>query len=291
MKQVGSIMQVRAEEKGLHFRMDYEALAAATYLGDEARVRQILLNLIGNAIKFTEAGQVALEVVRNDGEIHFRVTDTGIGIPTAHLEKIFNKFEQADNSTTRKYGGSGLGLAISQTLARLMGGRIEVTSEMNQGSVFTLIVPDHTETQASSAPVSVAVPAEISDRPLAGKRVLIAEDFENNLMVMQYFMESLGASFDVARNGREALTLYREQPYDIVLMDVQMPEMDGIKATKEIRAYEVETSRSPAIIIAMTAHALAGDASRCLEAGMDDYLSKPLVEGDIRTKIQHLLAA
>lgn len=296
MKQVDAIMGVRAADRGILYGSNLQRLAKEEYLGDESRIRQILINLIGNAIKFTEEGTVSVEIFINDGELYFRVSDSGIGIAPENLTRIFQKFEQVDGSMTRRYGGTGLGLAISQQLAVLMGGRITVESTPGQGSCFTLILPDHSPIDSDDEDSRAQAVLDDSGgeaslaRSIAGaKRILIAEDFESNLLVIRFFMESLGIAYDTAHNGEEAVALYKKHQHPFVLMDVQMPGMNGLDATRAIREYEEERKLPPSVIIAMTAHALVADTARCRAAGMNDYLAKPLVESDIRDKISFYL--
>lgn len=296
MKQVDAIMGVRAADRGILYGSNLQRLAKEEYLGDESRIRQILINLIGNAIKFTEEGTVSVEIFINDGELYFRVSDSGIGIAPENLTRIFQKFEQVDGSMTRRYGGTGLGLAISQQLAVLMGGRITVESTPGQGSCFTLILPDHSPIDSDDEDSRAQAVLDDSGgeaslaRSIAGaKRILIAEDFESNLLVIRFFMESLGIAYDTAHNGEEAVALYKKHQHPFVLMDVQMPGMNGLDATRAIREYEEERKLPPSVIIAMTAHALVADTARCRAAGMNDYLAKPLVESDIRNKISFYL--
>jgi CheY-like chemotaxis protein len=254
-------------------------------LGDPTRLRQVLINLLGNAIKFTESGRVAAHVeieTPDNGRdstvvLRFSVSDTGIGIPKHKLASIFHAFQQADGSTTRRFGGTGLGLSISTRLVSLMGGTMEVESTPGRGSTFRFtcrfgIVRDSTE----------RVPPSMGDSPgtapRAGKSslsILVAEDNRINQRLVQRLLERSGHTVELAENGEQALALHRQGSFDVVLMDVQMPVMDGLEATREIRKAEAsDGSYTP--IIAMTAFAMEGDKERCIEAGMDGYVSKPL---------------
>ena len=271
-------------------------------VGDAMRTRQILANLLSNAIKFTEEGRVtAILSSRRFGgdnggsgrrvELTFAVRDTGIGIPEGELGQLFEAFHQVDGSLTRRQGGTGLGLAISRHLAQLLGGDLEVESRIGKGSAFTLTFPADTfpgeKSEASStATVTPGLPglpdflgtaarADVeSDPGLSTLRVLLAEDNLVNQKVTLKMLESLGYRAEVVSNGREVLAAVRGEDYDIILMDIQMPEMDGLEATRHLRE-TLPADRQPRII-AMTAHAMTGDRERCLEAGMNAYISKPV---------------
>ena len=275
---------VRARQKGLELVSDVAADVPRKLMGDPGRLKQILTNLIGNAIKFTERGRVALTVRENvhreeSAMLHFLVEDTGIGIsPSAHAA-IFEPFTQADGSTTRRFGGTGLGLAISTTLVRMMGGRIWVESEPGAGSTFHFTAPFSTVSplsRGSAAPLEIdAPPAIAAGQPTRRARILVAEDNIVNQRVAVGLLTRRGHDVTVASDGVEALAALADAAFDIVLMDVQMPNLGGFEATKMIRAREQGTS-SHVRIVAMTAHAMSGDRERCLDAGMDGYLSKPI---------------
>jgi CheY-like chemotaxis protein len=248
-------------------------------MGDITRLRQILVNLLSNAVKFTDVGKVSITVTSQpkDGgnEIRFRVGDTGIGIPPERMGRLFQSFSQVDMSTTRKYGGTGLGLAISKRLVEMMGGKIWAESEVGKGSVF------HFNILAESAPAGKIVRRPVSQHlsdqhagpPAATLRLLLAEDNVVNQKVTLRMLKKIGYRADVAANGLEVLRALERQSYDIILMDVQMPEMDGLEACRAIRQMPLELQPK---IIAITAYALEGDREKCLEAGMDDYVSKPV---------------
>jgi signal transduction histidine kinase/ligand-binding sensor domain-containing protein/CheY-like chemotaxis protein len=276
-------VEVQALEKGLALNFLVAAGVPDTLSGDPGRLRQIIINLIGNAIKFTEEGTVALEVSEERGKegfaLHFSVRDSGIGIPVAKQAAIFEAFAQADGSTTRRYGGTGLGLAICSQLVDLMHGKIWVESEPGRGSVFhfTARLRVLESEPGASGYVEYASIAE-SERPL---RILLAEDNIVNQRVATRMLEKMGHFVLLAGNGREALDAARREHFDLVLMDCQMPEMDGFEATSAIRQFEaqlrqVEEDRRPVPVIALTAHAMIGDRDRCLSAGMNDYIVKPI---------------
>jgi two-component system sensor histidine kinase/response regulator len=249
-------------------------------LADPTRLRQILLNLLSNAIKFTERGEVVARLIRREASaenahaLRFEVQDAGIGIPPEKQQQIFEPFRQADGSTTRKYGGTGLGLAISKKLVELMGGRMGVVSQVGEGSTFWFEV----SLPACDAPAHVRLEHQLraaEQTPLTGLRVLVAEDNFVNQKVIRRTLEKWGVEVQIANNGREALEWLSREPFHLVLMDCQMPEMDGYEATRRIRAYEQPRGLHMPVI-ALTANALSGDREKCLECGMDDYLTKPV---------------
>jgi CheY-like chemotaxis protein len=274
----------RAREKGLMLVCDIQPEVPHRLVGDPARLRQILTNLIGNAIKFTERGEVAVTVslesqLTENIRLHFVVRDTGVGIPLDKQRAIFEPFSQADGSTTRKYGGTGLGLTISSRIVQAMAGKIWLDSEPARGSSFHFTsmfrpAPEVSERQAiADAEPLGSIPAGI--RKARSTRILLAEDSPVNQQVARRILEKYGHSVVIANNGRQALDAAMTQEFDIILMDVQMPEMDGLEATAALRELE-EQSGKHVPVIAMTAHAMTGDRERCLAAGMDDYLSKPI---------------
>ncbi|CAN7584369.1 ATP-binding protein [Pseudoduganella sp. LjRoot289] len=299
------VMALRARQKGLELRCDLPASLPRNMKGDPGRLRQVLINLIGNAVKFTSRGgiTVALAPGREDDErcdIVFTVSDTGIGIPQEKQKLIFEAFAQVDGSTTREYGGTGLGLTICRRLVILMQGRIGVRSEPGEGSSFSFTVPLRHTGLAPATPLSA--PQMPADRQLLeeggegrsgfrhgilheGKqgaearpgslRVLLAEDNPVNQRLALRLLEKLGHRVTVAGNGLTALEYATQGSYDLVLMDVQMPDLDGLAVTRHIRQWE-QAAGSHTPVVAMTARAMAGDRERCLEAGMDDYLSKPV---------------
>jgi len=275
-------LSVRAREKGIALGSAIAPGVPPRLLGDPVRLKQILTNVVGNAVKFTEEGSVSLDVsiARQDDRpmLHLRVVDTGIGIPPEKLRAIFEPFRQVDGSMTRRFGGTGLGLAIASTLAELMGGGITVDSVPGRGSAFDIALP------AIAAPAGMETESAVSAgiaaaarRAAPGRRarILVAEDNIVNQRVAAALLTKRGHSVTVVNNGREAIDALGREQFDLVLMDVQMPEMDGFEATAAIRALERDTGRRIRIV-AMTAHAMTGDRERCLAAGMDDYLSKPI---------------
>ena len=288
------LLAPRFKEKAIRLDCQVPAESDGLYLGDSGRIRQILLNLLGNAIKFTERGSVVLDLAtREAGEdilLRVSVTDTGIGIPLQAQDRLFSMFSQADPSMTRRYGGSGLGLVICKRLVELMGGEIGFQSQEGVGSTFWFELP--LRRQAASAqpaqeePGSGTAEGRRSPRPASGRarRILVAEDNPVNQEVAQGLLVGLGHQVDVASDGQEALDLVATGAYDLVFMDMQMPRLDGLAATRRIRALEGPGRQVP--IIAMTANAMESDHQRCLEAGMDDYLSKPFNQRRLKAVLE-----
>jgi PAS domain S-box-containing protein len=260
-----------AGRKGLACEVEPAADLPEWVVGDAHRLQSILINLLANAVKFTDHGEVRLRVARREGIIEFKVMDTGIGLSQEQIGRLFQPFEQADGSTTRRHGGTGLGLAISRNLALAMGGDITVESSPGWGSVFTLRLPLPPATPAPGEPPR---PAPVAERLLEGIRVLAAEDVEINRLVLEELLAPQGCRVDFAENGQAALERLEqvgEDAFDVVLMDVQMPVMDGYEATRRIR------QRAPGLpVIGLTAHALEVERDRCLAAGMVEHITKPI---------------
>ncbi|MBN8874492.1 MAG: PAS-domain containing protein [Rhodospirillales bacterium] len=271
---VRALLQPRAVEKGLALALRLDAGRAWLVRGDPLRLRQVLLNLLGNAVKFTETGQVTLEVARVDGDmVRLAVTDTGIGMSEATQRRLFQKFTQADSSISRRFGGSGLGLAICRELLTLMGGSISVESREGEGSRFTVLLP----LPQADAPAPVPPLAEAATPPpvaLRRCRLLVVDDNAINRRLASVLLESAGHDVTAVTDGREAVEAAKAGGYDAILMDVQMPVMDGLQAARLIRALPPPFGRVP--IVAVTAHALPDMAALCREAGMDAHVSKPL---------------
>lgn len=294
---VVSLMRVRSTAKGLPLRLEYEGPIPATIETDVTRLRQILINLLGNAIKFTEIGDVCIRLrcsTTSEGRpmLECRIIDTGIGMTAETRARLFQPFSQADVSTTRHYGGTGLGLAISQRLARMLGGEIRVESEPGQGSAFILLIDP-----GSLADVPMRVPssealADSPPQPAARKaaaislpyRILLAEDGPDNQRLIAFHLRKAGAAVTVVDNGEtaveQALAAQRNgTPFHVILMDMQMPVLDGYGATRQLRAANYSQP-----IIALTAHAMTGDLEKCLAAGCDDYATKP-IERDLLLQV------
>ena len=279
------VVDVRVRAKALSLRQVVAPDVPVRLMGDPNRLRQILINLLGNSIKFTEKGGLEVRVVcdpddRRPGRLRFGVSDTGIGIPRDKLGAIFESFSQADSSTTRKYGGTGLGLAISKQLVELMDGRIWVESEVGVGSVFCFTAGFQVLEGAAAPPPAEKTAAVRSLEELeslcAGLRILLADDSEDNRYLIFSYLKEAQVTIDVAENGEIAVRMFREAHYDIVLMDVEMPVMDGYQATGEIRRFEADTQTQPAPVLALTAHAFAEMAVRGREAGFTALLTKPI---------------
>jgi PAS domain S-box-containing protein len=298
-------LALRAEQKGLELTCHVAPNVPSHCLGDVTRLRQILVNLVGNAIKFTESGEIAVLVEQEsqtgtDVHLHFQVRDTGIGVSPEKQELIFEAFAQADGSTTRKYGGTGLGLAITSRLVELMGGRVWVespspTSEnaTNPGCVFHFTLRLGVASAAPGEQSTKRIKENVKRvRAQAGDgcewRILLAEDHPINQHLVVSLLTKRGHVVKVATNGRQAVDMFARERFDVVLMDVQMPMMNGFEATGEIRALEATLNhRTP--IIAMTAYAMKGDRERCLAAGMDAYLSKPINADELLSTLQHVI--
>jgi PAS domain S-box-containing protein len=284
--EICDVFSVRSGEKGLRFELARAEQVPRWIVADPGRLRQVLLNLLGNAHKFTAQGGISLEVsvdVADAGrrELAFVVTDSGIGISEADQAKLFTRFTQVDASATRKYQGTGLGLAISRQLAQLMGGDVTLASRVGEGSRFTVRLP----LVEAAAPAPVRVAAEQAAPSSA--RVLLAEDNEVNQLVARRMLKSLGyTQVQVASDGLEAVEAGRTGAFDLVLMDCQMPGMDGLQATRELRRLGIDVP-----ILALTASATSGDRDRCLEAGMDDYLTKPIELPVLGDKLRRWLAS
>jgi CheY-like chemotaxis protein len=261
-----------AHSKGLAFSLDIGP-AHGRYLGDPVRLRQILSNLISNALKFTEAGEISVTARYADGVLSIAVADTGIGIAPDNRDKLFTKFDQLDSSTTRKFGGTGLGLAICHELALLMGGAIGVESELGAGSCFTLELPLPRVGDGRAEP---AAEAAVEDLQGVGLRVLAAEDNAVNQLVLRTLLQQMGVDVVVVENGQLAVEAWETGVWDVILMDVQMPVMDGVAATALIRRKEAASGRPRTRIIALSANAMAHQVSEYEAAGMDAHVAKPI---------------
>ena len=277
---VFTLLTVKATEKGITLKVDIQPKASGCFIGDSLRIRQILLNLTGNAIKFTAQGDVKINILRTSSGVRFEVTDTGIGIPAKSLDRLFASFTQVDASTTRRFGGTGLGLAISKSLAEGMGGIIGVTSQEDIGSCFWFELPmaavekPQYTAENSAGTLASQTAAERSSLESHEKfRLLLIEDNKINQKLALALLARLGYETDLAENGVEAVKSATEVQYSLILMDVQMPEMDGLEATRQIRALATINSSVP--IVALTANAMESDREACLSAGMNDFLSKP----------------
>jgi signal transduction histidine kinase len=292
---VVKLLSPQAQAKGLDLTCDIDHGLGPALVGDPTRIRQILLNLLNNAVKFTEKGKVCLEVRRlsethQEVQLRFAVTDTGIGLSEDDQKTLFQSFSQADTSTTRRFGGTGLGLAICRKLVEMMGGSIHVVSSPGKGSTFSFTIklgksrglcPPASQTSvpgsaSASMPQSSGDGAESPAIAPNDPRILLAEDNPINQIVAVKQLEKLGYTVEIANNGLDAIQAHRQRNYPIIFMDCQMPEMDGYEATKKIRQMESEQHLKPVWIVAMTANAMEGDLELCLATGMDDYIAKPV---------------
>ncbi len=283
VEDIDHILSVQAHEKGVKLDCIVYPDVPSMFRGDPGRIRQILLNLAGNAIKFTQEGKVAVHVslrgITDDGRkmVYFAVKDTGIGIPAYQLEALFKPFIQADGSVCRQYGGTGLGLTISKQLAEMMGGQIKVESEKDKGSTFWFILPlEEAKDTGERGTGETFTPPVLSEEQKRKTRILLVEDNAINRKLVIRILEKEGYRVDAAANGLEAIQALDTVNYDLVLMDVQMPEMDGFEATRMIRSPHSMVLNPKVRIIALTAHAIKGDRERCLAVGMNDFVTKPI---------------
>jgi len=300
IRRIKDVVFHRMEEKRQTFAVDIDPAIPETLAADDQRLAQVIINLLSNSCKFTpEGGDISLaaHLEECDGiaaTIRFDVTDNGIGIAPEQQQRIFNSFEQAEGNTTRKYGGTGLGLSISKNIVEMMGGRIWLESELGKGSVFSFVI---TVGCLIEQPNTVAPSTADSEEDLllstnlSGRHILLAEDVEINREILITLLEPTNAQIDCAENGREAVEMFRENPekYDLILMDVQMPEMDGYDATRLIRA--MDTPAAAAVpVIATTANVFKEDIKKCIDAGMNDHVGKPLdINEVLRVLKKHLL--
>lgn len=297
--EVVSVTLKRAQIKGLAVKVVLSSELPSRIKGDPIRLRQILINLLDNAVKFTERGEVGLRVDPDseNGELLFRIWDTGIGMEEKVLEKLFKPFTQADESTTRKYGGTGLGLVICKDLVEAMGGTLRVESHLGRGSRFWFSLPlEHADDTSESPQVlegerSGSVAAEDRSESSSDRQghVLLVEDNQVNQLVASSMLAALGATCEIASNGLEALERLGQGNYDLIFMDVEMPLMDGHAATREVRLRERQRGSRRIPVIAMTANAMAEDRERCIASGMDDYLAKPYEMGALAAVIRRWL--
>ncbi len=272
VSRIAELHRAAAESKGLIFGWTVDPAAAGHYRGDSVRLTQVLSNLLSNAVKFTETGSVTLSVTPGADGLHFAVTDTGIGFDDEIRARLFRRFEQADASIRRRFGGTGLGLAISRSLVELMGGRIDVASAPGSGSTFEFVLPLH----RAQAEVIEQDDEDDDGFSLEGRRILLAEDHPTNQKVIQLILDTFGVKLDIVENGALAMQRLQTQAYDVVLMDMQMPEMDGLSATEALRALERETGRPRTPVIMLTANALDEHVRASHAAGADEHLSKPI---------------
>ncbi|MDY0131943.1 MAG: response regulator [Desulforegulaceae bacterium] len=297
IENIKETLMASIKEKSLYFEIDIDTAIPEIIISDELRLQQILFNIIGNAVKFTQKGGIVvlvrLSAKGKNKNINFKISDTGIGISEENIEKIFESFSQADNSISRKFGGTGLGLTITRELINLSGGFLKVESLEGKGSEFSFQLPFIEFNKNYSRQMNTKINTKVLKKDGLSFirhwkkqnnnkiRVLIAEDNEVNLELAIRFLEKIDPEIKVAQNGAEAFELVQKNQFDIILMDVQMPVINGVEATRLIRDFERENSIRAVPIIAITAHGMAEDKSRCLEAGMSDYISKPFNAKDL----------
>lgn len=292
LSDLDAMFRLQASDKGIELTCENRAPRWLT--GDPSRIRQILLNLVGNAIKFTESGQVSVDASyrrrgARPGHLVMTVSDTGVGIAPAATERVFQPFRQADSSTTRRFGGTGLGLSIVRRLIELMDGTIRVESRLGVGTTFTVTLPMAVAGErANDARPASRRPAMLPDLSGGGHRILLVEDNETNRFLMTRLLDKLGLAADCACNGREAIEAWERGPYDLILMDVEMPILDGLEATREIRRREAGCDRRVPIL-ALTAEASPEGARDALDAGMDQFLTKPISIDLLSTAIARVL--
>ncbi len=292
VQDVVTLYSLKSEQQGVLLVQKTDESLPESLMGDPTRIRQVVVNLVSNALKFTEQGEVkiSIAIVKSDMDtvdIKISVSDTGIGIPESAQKTLFNAFTQADGSTTRKYGGTGLGLAIVSQLVEMMGGVLGVDSVEGEGSQFWFTVSFQ---RSNEKPESKTLPLLNVEAAQLNAKILLVEDNPINQMVAQKMLEKLGLKAEQANNGVEALKLLTEQAFDLVLMDCQMPEMDGFDATREIRKRDIKSINQQALpVVAMTANVMAGDRERCLDVGMDDYIGKPVQRDQLESVLRKWL--
>jgi signal transduction histidine kinase/DNA-binding response OmpR family regulator len=278
IKKTFDTMKIEAQKKGILLEYDIHPSVSGVFLGDDFRIKQVMINLIGNAIKFTENGGVVLKILpgKKKDEIHFMVNDTGVGIPSDRLDKLFDSFEQADMSTTRKYGGTGLGTTISKQIVELMGGQIWAESEIGKGSIFHFIIKIKPVNDKDIGDLDQCKELETPEQKLDRSfKILLAEDTEVNAILVRTRLERQGHIIKRVCNGREAVDAFKKDTFDIILMDIHMPEMDGLEATAIIRSIEIDAA-AHIPIIALTASVMESEIKRFIAAGMDSVVSKPI---------------
>jgi CheY-like chemotaxis protein/HPt (histidine-containing phosphotransfer) domain-containing protein/anti-sigma regulatory factor (Ser/Thr protein kinase) len=288
-------MRLKATEKGLEFKVAESGGLPVQIRSDPSRLHQCLINLVGNAIKFTEKGHVYVNVSLEEREgkpfVRFDVEDNGIGIPKDKQETIFESFTQADGDTTRKYGGSGLGLTITKQLAELLGGELTVTSEVGKGTIFSLTTPANVDVTKQPLLDKQNVTSHTDPwqteaaKPEFSGNILVAEDVPTNQALVRSLLERMGLRVTIAEDGNQALQKVLACQFDLILMDMQMPHMDGYEATSELRKKGITTP-----VVALTANAMKGDDKKCIEAGCDDYLAKPLDRGELLEMLDKYLS-
>jgi two-component system, sensor histidine kinase len=280
------LLRFNAEEKGLKIHIHIDKDIPDCLIGDPLRLNQVLTNMINNAIKFTNKGSITIsaeitEKTKEEVAVLFKITDTGIGISEEGKAKLFKEFSQTDDSTTRKYGGTGLGLAICRNLIHLMNGELGVESQLGKGTMFWFILKyPYKNKPSKKVEEKITIPKDL--------RILIAEDNAVNQRITQLLLHKIGVKCDIAHNGREAFEMFRENNYKLILMDMQMPELDGVESTRKIREYEKNyPEKKEVYIVAVTANAFSENREQCFQAGMNNFIIKPFKESELKNIIQH----
>lgn len=284
---VQSILQIKADEKKIKLVIENRISPDSLYIGDSTRIQQVLINLVSNSIKFTKTGSVKLKLEEKRQGIRFSVIDTGLGIPKEKIKNIFTPFKQADDFTFKKFGGTGLGLSISQKLVELMGGEIKVYSKVNKGSCFYFYLPLK---KSSKTKEKMKSKLEIThDNIILNSSILVADDVIDNQNLIYFFLKSYNVKCMFAGDGAQAVQLYMNNHFDLILMDVQMPTMDGLQATQIIRKYEADKKSKRTPIIALTAQAFIEEQQKCIDSGCDHHLVKPIKKDILITGIINIM--
>ena len=284
--QVIEIVLPLSQQKNTELNLDYSPVISGGWLGDQQKIKQVLLNLLGNAIKFTSEGEVKLKLRQISPGIRIEVTDTGIGISEEQIENIFESFTQGNQGINRRFGGSGLGLTISQRFVQAMGGQIGVESQRGKGATFWFELPlERSELQL------IPEVNKVEWNDFSGWKALVVDDEIVNRMVASKHLENLGLEVDQAVDGKDCVIKFKEQKYDLIIMDLQMPELDGFEATEEIRQLEQESGQNPVPILALSASILGTVWERCELVGMNGYLGKPFRSEELKQKLQELMTS
>lgn len=282
VEDVLTLLSLRGNDKGISLKMNVNGDIPGNFITDPIKLKQVLFNLIGNAVKFTERGGVTVDLSYKEDRLSILITDTGVGIENSAIPKLFTVFMQSDSSMARRFGGTGLGLALSKKIAEKLGGDVTLRrTELGKGSTFEILVSNANDRLPTKKEVKKPILANVS---LDGIHVLLADDAPDNQWLIRLYLEKAGAKVSIASNGIEAVALAKEQMFDLILMDIQMPEMDGFEATREIRKYGY---RGP--IIALTAHAMSDMKDKSIDVGCSDYLSKPIQKDELIEGIQKAL--